>query len=139
MRKRVYTLPFRRENFRDMNTRTLLQFALGGGGVAANTTRSSPLYIAPYTIYSVVSGVVCTRRLYIEFDPLSFHDNAREKRTKRRGKNKDKRARELRGLEEKAKTSKAPGVAQLLSTLHSAPRRRHHPAFIPLFHTKNAL
>jgi len=35
--------------------------------------------------------------------------------------------------EEKAKTSKAPGVAQLLSTLHSA-LRRHHPSLcLPFF------
>lgn len=51
------------------------------------------------------------------------------------------------GAKEKAKTSKAPGVAQLLSTLHSVPRRRrryhHHPrsfAFYPIFsHKERAL
>jgi hypothetical protein len=54
--------------------------------------------------------------LYIEFDPLSFHDIAVEKREEK-GKEKKNERQRIRE-EEKAKTSKAPGVAQLLSTLH---------------------
>jgi len=127
-----------------MNTRTLLHRRSGGVVRGANTALSSPPYIYIGSVACIYTPRWC---LYIESDPLSFHDIAHERKEPNEGERKKARDSNdniymyiyIEG-ERKAKTSKAPGVAQLLSTLHSALARRHHLTrpFAPLFHTKNA-
>lgn len=132
------------ENFCDMNTRTLLHRRSGGVMRGANTALSSPSCIYIYYIQVVQRVYIHRGDACILNSTLSLFTTSRT-REKSRTKGKEKRQETATTIyiyiegERKAKTSKAPGVAQLLSTLHSAPRRhRLTRPFAPLFHTKNA-